>query len=337
MSKPSEQQIVDFIQRTQGGQGSIRHSIFRLGALDSSSTTPPSRRHISPAPETGRQGSIAGSFGWIEASAEAARYLIVDTMLDGRPNLNLHLVKFYALHEWGLPRPGMILSVVGGAEEATSKFSYDEQEKVFKGMFEGTRGLTPWIVTGGLKSGMVRHVGEARAQYNPSVPLIGIVPLGLVPGYSTLKARAADRQPKVSSDLTESAKSRELPLGIGRRLLSRLTVSFRGTSMKIETTVEKLPLYDEMKSEEEAKLVNDNKLKDLDSNHTHFIFTDDGTPFSAAENFGKEAKVRAEFEACMGANIPPIKTSSNDNLIRPYQSGTLVCMHRIGGVISATM
>ena len=38
-----------------------------------------------------------------------------------------------------------------------------------KGLMDGTRHLKPVFITGGSDSGIMKFVGEAKAQYNPTV------------------------------------------------------------------------------------------------------------------------------------------------------------------------
>ena len=46
------------------------------------------------------------------------------------------------------------------------------------------------FITGGTNSGIMKFVGEARAQYNPTAPLIGISALGAVAGGPQLRRMA---------------------------------------------------------------------------------------------------------------------------------------------------
>ena len=103
------------------------------------------------------------------------------------------MCRFFAIHNWGLNRPDIILSITGGAK--AFDLNSDEKDKILKvmllqllmqgpqtqerrscanisqgihdpqqGMMEGTRGLQPWIITGGTHTGIMKYVGEARAR-----------------------------------------------------------------------------------------------------------------------------------------------------------------------------
>jgi len=78
----------------------------------------------------------------------------------GHNAVNIHLLKIFAFYEWALKRPEIIITVTGGA--ANFDLNSDAQDKILKAMMEGTRDLSPWFVTGGTHSGIMKFVGEAR-------------------------------------------------------------------------------------------------------------------------------------------------------------------------------
>jgi hypothetical protein len=57
-------------------------------------------------------------------------------------------------------------------------------------MMEKTRGMKAMFITGGTDSGIMKHVGEARAKYNPTAPLIGIAPMGPINATPSLRSLA---------------------------------------------------------------------------------------------------------------------------------------------------
>ena len=63
---------------------------------------------------------------------------------------------------FALPRPKMILSVTGGAQQ----FSIDEDTKTaFKlGLMKTAKTTDAWIITGGTNTGVMRLVGDAVAE-----------------------------------------------------------------------------------------------------------------------------------------------------------------------------
>ena len=52
--------------------------------------------------------------------------------------------------------------MTGGAKNFD--LASEAQDKILKGMMEGTRELTPWFITGGTNSGIMKYVGQARAR-----------------------------------------------------------------------------------------------------------------------------------------------------------------------------
>ena len=111
---------------------------------------------------------------------EKKQYVVVH-----KDRINMHLLRYFVDRVWALPRPDVIISVTGGA--ANFKLATDHKDKIMQGMFDGTRSLTPWFITGGTDAGIMRYVGEARAKYSPDVPLIAICSLGSVAGLKQLK------------------------------------------------------------------------------------------------------------------------------------------------------
>jgi hypothetical protein len=97
---------------------------------------------------------------------------------------NVHLLRYFLEAEWQLPRPDVIISVTGGAQAFDLASSH--KDMIMKGMMENTRDMQPLFITGGTNSGIMKYVGEARAKYNPTAPLIGITPMGPINGTPTL-------------------------------------------------------------------------------------------------------------------------------------------------------
>ena len=87
--------------------------------------------------------------------------------------------------QWKLKRPDVIISVTGGASDFD--LSTEESERIFKAMMDGTRSLDAWFVTGGTHAGVMKYVGKYRAKYNPTAPLIGVTPIGIVSGLERLR------------------------------------------------------------------------------------------------------------------------------------------------------
>lgn len=123
--------MLEFIAQTGGGQGKISEK----GQFEQN--------------DPHQHGSMSGSFHWDKpeqgtSRQEPAHYLVV------KQDTHVQLLKFYAQHVWGLKKPGIVISVTGGAQ-SMDNLNSEEKEKIFKGMMEGTKGLQPWIVTGGMR------------------------------------------------------------------------------------------------------------------------------------------------------------------------------------------
>ena len=172
LQKPSKEDITTFILKTNGGYGKVDRDDLKF--------------EVTSKP---RGGCWCGSFHWhgdaLGAKVrEPAHYLIASSSAG---TLNLNLIKHFMVRKWNLYQPKILISVTGGA--GALDLNSEEKEKIFKGMMEGTRGLSPWFFTGGTDRGVMKYVGEARARYNPDAPLIGVAVLGVVKGGSVLKAR----------------------------------------------------------------------------------------------------------------------------------------------------
>ncbi|XP_053120633.1 transient receptor potential cation channel subfamily M member 4 [Hemicordylus capensis] len=93
----------------------------------------------------------------------------------------------YALvtHHWKIPRPNLVVSVVGGEGEVRVRAWL--KDVLRKGLVKAAQSTGAWIMTGGLQAGVGRHVGEAvrdhtTASTNPSTHVVamGIAPWGIV-------------------------------------------------------------------------------------------------------------------------------------------------------------
>ncbi|XP_016850135.2 transient receptor potential cation channel subfamily M member 4 [Anolis carolinensis] len=93
----------------------------------------------------------------------------------------------YALvtHTWKIPRPNLVVSVVGGEGEVRVRAWL--KDVLRKGLVKAAQSTGAWIMTGGLHAGVGRHVGEAvrdhtTASTNPSTHVVamGIAPWGIV-------------------------------------------------------------------------------------------------------------------------------------------------------------
>jgi len=203
------------------------------------------------------------------------------------------------------------------------------------GMMEVTLLLKSWIITGGTNSGIMKYVGEARAKYNPTVPLIGITPLGIFRGCTTIidKLRSMDPNNVQTGTMnpinvnTKSQRSKSFsPYSFSSSKRGREGSSNNKITAAVDS--EELPKlsYDEMSKKQEEIPGDKFTPAVLDSNHSHFIFTHSGSQTGLDKvNFGTETKTRADFETCMAANFMPHRILNEKSevvgFIRPYQTG----------------
>ncbi|CAI5790020.1 transient receptor potential cation channel subfamily M member 4 [Podarcis lilfordi] len=89
------------------------------------------------------------------------------------------------MHHWKIPRPNLVVSVVGGEGEVRVRAWL--KDVLRKGLVKAAQSTGAWIMTGGLQAGVGRHVGEAvrdhtTASSNPSTHVVamGIAPWGIV-------------------------------------------------------------------------------------------------------------------------------------------------------------
>lgn len=88
----------------------------------------------------------------------------------------------YSEEGWNLPKPQLILSVTGGAQNFTIS---NRMKKAFKrGLIKAAATTGAWIITGGTNTGVMRLVGEAVAQefhhYSTKLTVLGIATWGKI-------------------------------------------------------------------------------------------------------------------------------------------------------------
>lgn len=150
--RPSSSLVADFVARTGGGHGDAPDDDGFFRVKKGSKTN-----QVVPHDAADNPRACSGKFFWSDASkdhADPAQYVIART---GGNADNMHLLRFYAFYEWGLKRPELILTVTGGA--GNFDLNSDAQSKILKGMMEGSRDLSPWFITGGTNSGIMKYVG----------------------------------------------------------------------------------------------------------------------------------------------------------------------------------
>uniref|UniRef100_A0A3Q2DQ28 Transient receptor potential cation channel, subfamily M, member 1b n=2 Tax=Cyprinodon variegatus TaxID=28743 RepID=A0A3Q2DQ28_CYPVA len=211
------------------------------------------------------------SYGLIEFQGggfiNKAMYIRVS--YDTKPDNLLHLM----VKDWQLELPTLLISVHGGLQ------NFDLQPKlkqVFgKGLIKAAVTTGAWIFTGGVNTGVIRHVGDALKDHSSKsrgkVCAIGIAPWGILENKEDL----------IGKDVTRPYQSMANPLS---------------------------------------------KLAVLNSSHSHFILTDNGT----CGKYGSEVKLRRLVEKHI--SLQKINT-------RLGQGVPLVCLIVEGGpnVISITL
>eukprot|EP00063_Salmo_salar_P057301 XP_014032136.1 PREDICTED: transient receptor potential cation channel subfamily M member 1-like isoform X1 [Salmo salar] len=110
---------------------------------------------------------------------------------DSKPDHMLHLM----VKDWQLELPTLLISVHGGLQ------NFDLQPKlkqVFgKGLIQAAVTTGAWILTGGVSTGVIRHVGDALKDHSSKsrgkVCAIGIAPWGIVENKEDLIGRDVTR------------------------------------------------------------------------------------------------------------------------------------------------
>ncbi|XP_035991641.1 transient receptor potential cation channel subfamily M member 1 isoform X2 [Fundulus heteroclitus] len=154
---------------------------------------------------------------------------------DSKPDSLLHLM----VREWQLELPTLLISVHGGLQ------NFDlppKLKQVFgKGLIKAAVTTGAWIFTGGVSTGVIRHVGDALKDHSSKsrgkVCAIGIAPWGIVENKEDL----------IGKDVTCPYQTMSNPLS---------------------------------------------KLSVLNSSHSHFILSDNGT----TGKYGAEVRLRRQLE-----------------------------------------
>ncbi|KAM4744784.1 transient receptor potential cation channel subfamily M member 1-like isoform 2-T2 [Anableps anableps] len=154
---------------------------------------------------------------------------------DSKPDSLLHLM----VKEWQLELPTLLISVHGGLQ------NFDlppKLKQVFgKGLIKAAVTTGAWIFTGGVSTGVIRHVGDALKDHSSKsrgkVCAIGIAPWGIVENKEDL----------IGKDVTRPYQTMSNPLS---------------------------------------------KLSVLNSSHSHFILSDNGT----TGKYGAEVRLRRQLE-----------------------------------------
>ncbi|KAG7481206.1 hypothetical protein MATL_G00064400 [Megalops atlanticus] len=132
------------------------------------------------------QLSPTDAFGTIEfqGGGHSNKAMYVRVSYDTKPDLLLHLMT----KEWQLDLPKLLISVHGGLQNFELQ---PKLKQVFgKGLIKAAMTTGAWIFTGGVNTGVIRHVGDALKDHasksRGKICTIGIAPLGIVENQEDL-------------------------------------------------------------------------------------------------------------------------------------------------------
>ncbi|KAI1889620.1 hypothetical protein AGOR_G00164800 [Albula goreensis] len=135
------------------------------------------------------QASATDAYGIIEfqGGGHVNKAMYIRVSYDSKPDNLLHLM----VKDWQLELPTLLISVHGGLQ------NFDLQPKlkqVFgKGLIKAAVTTGAWIFTGGVSTGVIRHVGDALKDHSSKsrgkVCAIGIAPWGIVENKEDLIGR----------------------------------------------------------------------------------------------------------------------------------------------------
>uniref|UniRef100_A0A4W6CR90 Transient receptor potential cation channel, subfamily M, member 1a n=1 Tax=Lates calcarifer TaxID=8187 RepID=A0A4W6CR90_LATCA len=225
--------------RCSCGQLVTQHTTIPPGAKEEGApliqleVQPPER--WSPLKHT--QTSPTDAYGVIEfqGGGHVNKAMYIRVSYDSKPDSLLHLM----VKDWQLELPTLLISVHGGLQ------NFDlppKLKQVFgKGLIKAAVTTGAWIFTGGVSTGVIRHVGDALKDHSSKsrgkVCAIGIAPWGIIENKEDLIGR----------DVTRSYQTMSNPLS---------------------------------------------KLSVLNSSHSHFILSDNGT----TGKYGAEVRLRRQLE-----------------------------------------
>ncbi|KAJ3593695.1 hypothetical protein NHX12_006029 [Muraenolepis orangiensis] len=135
------------------------------------------------------QASLTDTYGILEfqGGGHANKAMYIRVSHDSKPDNLLHLM----VKDWQLELPTLLISVHGGLQ------NFDLQPKlkqVFgKGLIKAAVTTGAWIFTGGVSTGVIRHVGDALKDHSSKsrgkVCAIGFAPWGIVENKDDLVGR----------------------------------------------------------------------------------------------------------------------------------------------------
>ena len=191
------------------------------------------------------------------------------------------MLRFLFEQVWNVPRPHLVMTITGGAQDF--QLSVGQKDKIMRGLMDLAKSMRAWLVTGGSDSGIMKFVGQACAEQSNDVPLIGILPWGVVQGRQGLLCEPSDLRVKPPAET--------------------FAVDY---DMCVQQYKEQVEIFDRKEGtagtagaadrpRQEQKLNRPVQEQKLNHDHTHFILVKDGQ----SDNFQSEIRLRTEFEACI--------------------------------------
>eukprot|EP00026_Physarum_polycephalum_P001425 Phypoly_transcript_01426.p1 GENE.Phypoly_transcript_01426~~Phypoly_transcript_01426.p1 ORF type:complete len:856 (+),score=89.64 Phypoly_transcript_01426:115-2682(+) len=133
-----------------------------------------------------------------------------------------------------LPRPQVLISVTGGAQDF--KMLSSNLEQIFnRGLLRAAENTSAWIVTGGLSSGVMEFVGNALRQMDVNVPCIGIATYSKVSHKESLEPGG---KVNYSAEKKNDAKSASLQQDHTHFILVRNEIDDWGQEIGFRTALE---------------------------------------------------------------------------------------------------
>eukprot|EP00736_Rhodelphis_marinus_P002900 Rmarinus@m.18823 len=120
-----------------------------------------------------------GKINFLSDRMKSAQYVRVSEETD--PKDVVQLMYEY----WRLPRPQLVISVTGGAQDFDLKPSL--RHAFMRGLMRTATSTKAWIISGGSDAGVMQYIGQAQATFQSDVPILGIITWGVIMNRSTLE------------------------------------------------------------------------------------------------------------------------------------------------------
>uniref|UniRef100_A0A669DQ92 Transient receptor potential cation channel, subfamily M, member 1a n=1 Tax=Oreochromis niloticus TaxID=8128 RepID=A0A669DQ92_ORENI len=184
-----------FLFRCSCGQLVAQHTAIPLGAKEDGA--PLVQLEVQPTERWSAlkhtQVSPTDAYGVLEfqGGGHVNKAMYIRVSFDSKPDSLLHLM----VKDWQLELPTLLISVHGGLQ------NFDlppKLKQVFgKGLIKAAVTTGAWIFTGGVSTGVIRHVGDALKDHSSKsrgkVCAIGIAPWGIVENKEDLIGRDVTR------------------------------------------------------------------------------------------------------------------------------------------------